>query len=390
MSQAAPIEPDISFIRELKTSGGDDLKKCFQCATCSVVCNLSPAERPFPRKEMVWAQWGLKDRLASDPDVWLCHQCNDCSKYCPRGARPGDVMAALRRRQIEDNAAPRFLARMVSDPRFLPVIFAFPVMLLLLFMSAAGTLHIPQGEIIYRKFIPQWPVIDVLFPLTAVWAALSAAFTLRRLWAGFGAFSGDPSVSLSYKPAFITALAVLTHKYFKECVTDRARYLAHLNIMWGFILLVVTTTSVAAGVYLFHQETPYALSNPIKWIGNIGGLALVAGSLIAIFHRLLNETDAGKGTYFDWLFLIVVFLTGLTGLSAEVLRLADVAGLAYPVYFAHLVFVWFLFAYLPFSKFAHFLYRLCALVFTQAAGRELSRAALPYALAQARTGPAGI
>ncbi len=94
-------------------------------------------------------------------------------------------MAALRRRQIEDNAAPRFLARMVSDPRFLPVIFAFPVMLLLLFMSAAGTLHIPQGEIIYRKFIPQWPVIDVLFPLTAVWAALSAAFTLRRLWAGF-------------------------------------------------------------------------------------------------------------------------------------------------------------------------------------------------------------
>jgi quinone-modifying oxidoreductase subunit QmoC len=386
MPQPALIEPDIKFIRELKASGGDALKKCFQCATCSVACNLSPAERPFPRKEMAWAQWGLKDRLTGDPDIWLCHQCNDCSKYCPRGARPGDVMASLRRKQIEDNARPRFLAKMVNDPWFLPVIFAFPVMLLLLFMSAAGTLHIPQGEIIYRKFIPQWPVIDVLFPLTAIWAVLCATFALRRLWAGFSASPYDQSSNLSFKPVFSKVLDVLAHRYFKECVVGRARYFAHFNILWGFILLGVTTTSVAAGVYLFHQETPYALSNPIKWIGNIGGLALIAGSLIAIFHRLLNDADVGKGTYFDWLFLLVVFLTGLTGFLAEVLRLADIAGLAYPVYFAHLVFVWFLFAYLPFSKFAHFLYRFCALVFTQAAGREPARVALPHVFAQEKTG----
>ena len=174
-------------------------------------------------------------------------------------------------------------------------------------------------------------------------------------------------------------------------MTDRARYLAHLNIMWGFILLVVTTTSVAAGVYLFHQETPYALSNPIKWIGNIGGLALVAGSLLAIFHRL-SERDGCRER--DILRLAFPDRRSLSGPHGSLRRRCsgspDVAGLAYPVYFAHLVFVWFLFAYLPFSKFAHFLYRLCALVFAQATGRELSRAALPYALAQARTGPAGI
>ncbi|MGA3174091.1 MAG: quinone-interacting membrane-bound oxidoreductase complex subunit QmoC [Syntrophorhabdales bacterium] len=391
MSRAVPIEPDTRFIRDLKASGGDALKKCFQCATCSVVCNLSPAERPFPRKEMVWAQWGLKERLKGDPDIWLCHQCNDCSKYCPRGARPGDVMAALRRRQIEENAAPRFLGRMVNDPRFLPVIFAFPVVLLLLLMSAAGTLHIPQGEIIYRNFIPQWPVVDVLFPLTALWAALSSALGVRRLWTGFEAFSGGPGVRLSFKPAFFVTLSVLTHKYFKECLVDRMRYFAHFNIMWGFILLGVTTTSVAAGVYLFHEETPYALTNPIKWIGNLGGLALIAGSLLAIFHRLLKKTvDGGKGTYFDWLFLLVVLSTGITGLLAECLRLADVAEFAYPVYFVHLVFVWLLFASLPFSKFAHFLYRLSALVFAQAAGRELSRGALPYAFARTNTGSAGL
>jgi quinone-modifying oxidoreductase subunit QmoC len=367
----------MKFIKELKATGADTLKECFQCATCSVVCNLSPADRPFPRKEMIWAQWGLKDRLVKDPDVWLCHQCNDCSRHCPRGARPGDVMAALRRKQIEENAAPRFVSSMVNDPRFLPVVFAIPVILLLLVMSAAGTLHIPEGEIIYRKFIPQWPGVDVLFPLTAIWAALCAALGVRRLWNGFHAFPhrAPAAAGLSLKPGLLTALDVLTHRHFKECVVDRARYLAHLNILWGFVLLAATTTCVAAGVYLFHQETPYALSNPIKWIGNVGGLALILGALLAIFHRL-SQTDAGKGAYFDWLFLLVVLAAGLTGFLTEILRLARVAGVAYPVYFAHLVFVWFLFAYLPFSKFAHSFYRLAALVFAQDTGRELARGRL--------------
>ncbi|MCG6534186.1 MAG: 4Fe-4S dicluster domain-containing protein, partial [Syntrophales bacterium LBB04] len=130
MPPAILIEPDLQFVKQVRAHGGDTLKKCFQCATCSVVCGLSPDGRPFPRKEMVWAQWGLKERLLRDPDVWLCHQCNDCSTYCPRGARPGDVMKAIQRESVVHYALPRFLGRWANEPKYLPLLLFIPVLLL--------------------------------------------------------------------------------------------------------------------------------------------------------------------------------------------------------------------------------------------------------------------
>ena len=101
MAETITLEPDLGFIKDVSKLGGGDLKKCYQCATCSVACKISPDNKPFPRKEMIAASWGLKDRLLSDPDVWLCYHCNDCSSVCPRGGGPGSVLAAVREELAE-------------------------------------------------------------------------------------------------------------------------------------------------------------------------------------------------------------------------------------------------------------------------------------------------
>jgi quinone-modifying oxidoreductase subunit QmoC len=104
-------------VNEIIKGGGESLKKCYQCATCSVVCNVTPEGNPFPRKEMVLAQWGQKDKLITSADVWLCHQCSDCTAYCPRGAKPGEVLNAIRKQSIRKWRW--FLCEDRSDPKLI-------------------------------------------------------------------------------------------------------------------------------------------------------------------------------------------------------------------------------------------------------------------------------
>ncbi|MBI3592330.1 MAG: 4Fe-4S dicluster domain-containing protein, partial [Nitrospirae bacterium] len=123
------INPDLNFVRDIIASGGESLKKCYQCSTCTVVCNVTPDSKPFPRKEMMYAQWGMKDKLISNPDVWLCHQCSDCTAHCPRGAKPGEVLGAIRKMTIKNYSVPGALANMAASPKALLILFAIPVII---------------------------------------------------------------------------------------------------------------------------------------------------------------------------------------------------------------------------------------------------------------------
>ena len=380
MAERRFIEPDLDFVKEVGCLGGDTLKKCFQCATCSVVCNLTPEKKPFPRKEMIWASWGLKERLLSDPDVWLCYQCNDCSAYCPRGAKPGDVLAAVRSYSFMHYATPQFLGKALGRARYLPLLFAFPVILLLFLMGITGHLEIPEGEIVFAKFIPH-TILDPLFIAVSILVVISLVVGISRFWNGFKigvhplgsqSISWGDLVKLHLIP---TVVEILKHSRFKKCERNVFRYLAHLLIFYGFVALAAVTGMIFLGTYTYlgdilDTKLPLLMHHPVKILANLGALSLFIGCTIVISNRLRETEDKSRNTYFDWAFVIILYLVAISGILTEVVRLSDIAVLAYWLYFLHLVLVFYLLAYLPFSKFAHLIYRTVALVYASYSGRE--------------------
>jgi len=376
------ISPDLKFVKEILKNGGESLKKCYQCATCSVVCNVTPDDKPFPRKEMILAQWGQKEKLFSNPDVWLCHQCSDCTAYCPRGAKPGEVLGAVRKLAIRNYSAPSFLANMVSDPKYLLILFAVPVLIFLAVVASQGNLsEVPRvdGSIVYDKFIPIH-FIDPIFMAAALFAVISFVFGVRRYWADMSRGTpvrGDLAGSIKE-----TIGEIFDHNRFKKCTVTKERSTSHLLVFYAFIGLTITTSWAVVYLYghkflgirgtsLFHfGDSPFPLYDPLKIVANVSALALLIGIFLVLTNRMKNQEKAGIGSYYDWLFITVVFVIMATGVLSEVFRLADVGSLAYPTYFTHLVFVFFLFAYAPFSKMAHMVYRATAMVFAKQAGRE--------------------
>ncbi|MFH1859785.1 MAG: quinone-interacting membrane-bound oxidoreductase complex subunit QmoC [bacterium] len=364
------IKPDLKVVKQIISSGGESLKKCYQCATCSVVCNLSPDDSPFPRKEMINAQWGLKDKLVSDPDIWLCHQCGDCTAYCPRGAKPGEVIGAVRKLTIGHYAFPKFLAAMVGDMKYLPLLIAFPMLFLLAVLGATGHLHIPEGEIVFGHLMPH-TIVDAVFVPVFMFAAIVFAGGVLRFWKDIHGQCKDKCSLISLIPSIISVkLDILSHKKFRKCEVNKGRSLAHMGVLYGFIGLAITTALAVFYLYIMGKHSPYALTSPLKIIGNISAISLLLGISFVIINRFSVKAQAGIGSYFDWLFIGVIYAVVLTGILAEVTRLADMAILAYPIYFLHLVSVFFLFFYAPYSKLAHMVYRTIALVYAKKIGRK--------------------
>ena len=377
---ATVIQPDLAFKRQIIGLDAHDLGACYQCGTCSAVCPISTADNPFPRKEMVWVQWGLKERVLGNPSIWMCHQCGTCNTYCPRDAKPANVMAALRDYSISHYAVPAFMGEALNDPKYLPLLFAIPAVIFGAVLGWLGNLTaLPPGPIVFSKFFPIM-YIEVIFTLAIAITAICAVVAGVRYWRAMDAQAGrnrhDPRRSM-----IPSVLEILRHARFRQCNEEpagtRKTYKSHLHathllIFYGFLGLVITTASVGVGIYGFGYLTPWPFWHPVKILGNVSGAAVIIALCVFLWRRIADSSRAGKSTYSDWLFLTILLLTTLTGFFCQWLRLADLR-VAYPMYFVHLLLIFFLLVYIPYSKFAHLVYRTVAMLYTASAAAAPTR-----------------
>lgn len=384
MAQSVRIQPDLEFVKELQAVGGESLKKCYQCATCSVACPISPASNPYPRKEMVWASWGLKDRLLNNPDIWLCHNCGTCSDLCPRGAKPGDLLAALRNMAYQRLTQPSVVGKWLTSAKYLPILAGIPAVLwavIWMIMAGVNGSAIPQGEIVFGKLFPGDYTIDPIFVITF--------FSMVAIM-----WKGTKNLLASFKPEGSTLMLgktkhwvlhlvdvileeIMTHKKFKDCGNDKSdRKVGHLAVFYGFIFLAIVTGIVAFGHWggkvfpAIALHTPMPLLFPVKILANIGAVLLLGGLALLTMRRRSLDPKKSASNYYDWYLLGVIWAVAVTGVLSQLFRLAGIAPVAYFVYYLHLVVVWMLFAYLPWSKLGHIVYRTAAITYVRAMGRR--------------------
>jgi len=382
MTERLVIEPDLNFIKEVGILGGEDLKKCYQCATCSVVCPISPDNKPFPRKEMIAASWGLKDKLVKSADPWLCHNCGDCNTRCPRQAKPGDVLAAIRAQAISEYSGPKVLANALNNPKMLPILLLVPAVYILIMGTLMGKIFnfqflnfSPEGTIVHAKMVSTW-LVDVVMLTAAGFAALTFFNGVKRFLGDIhqnALAEGKTTQQTIDAGGFIQALirsipTILRHAKFNECTENKARGTSHMLVLFSFIGLFIVTNIFFVAIYVFQNHGPYSQLNPVKWLANLSGVALIIGSILLIKQRM-DKPDQ-KSAYKDWLLLGLVLGLGVTGMGAQLTRLAGWAGPSYTIYFIHLMLIWFTFAYLPFSKLAHLVYRTVAMTYAEYAGRK--------------------
>ena len=387
MAETYLIEPDLDFIKEVGALGGEDLKKCYQCATCSVACAISPDTKPFPRKEMIAASWGLKDKLVGNSDIWLCHNCGDCSTRCPREAKPADVLAAVRSYAVAEYARPKWLAHALKDPKKLPVLLAIPAVLFFVVGMITGLLDFTpdtSAGIKHYKFFSTW-LVDMHMVAAAIFMAAVFALSLKRFLGDIhqnalaeGKTQKETIEVVGFLMAFLrvipTILNPLKHSKFSDCTENKDREIAHLLTIYGFIGLFIVTSIlfvVMYGSYLLPSgplHGPWSQLNPVKWLANIAGVSLILGTSLMIKNRKAKKDQASS--YFDWYLIYLAFGLGVTGMGAQLTRLAGWALVSFATYYVHLILVFALIAYLPFSKLAHLVYRTVAMVYNEYAGRN--------------------
>ncbi|MGO8795694.1 MAG: 4Fe-4S dicluster domain-containing protein [Candidatus Sulfotelmatobacter sp.] len=343
----------------------NSLLSCLQCGACTVNCHLAETNgASFPRRQMTLLQLGEVDRLVTDPSVWLCFNCQDCTSRCPANAGPGRIMAAIRRLAVEHYSVPHWLSRSINQRRgFLRMLLA-AITLVLLAIARGGSFSPQITPVRYASMFPHF-ALNLFFGTLAAMVTISAAVNTARAWKAFtGEAPAKTSLGRVLESLVFATRQIARHRQFSECQQFRLSRWAHIAVLYGFMTLLMLAGAAAAMIAL-GASYPLPVLHPFKIAGNLAAVLIIVGSLYFCVQRARLSQGREACAWFDWAPLVQLLLVSTTGLLAELFRYANLGRLAYPAYFLHLIFVFVLLAGFANSKLAHVFYRTIALTAEQ-------------------------
>ena len=303
--------------------------------------------------------WGLKDRLLKDPDIWACHYCGDCSSDCPRAADPGELMMAMRRYAIASYDWTGLSRRLYTSRAWeigAVLVVALVVIGLFVISGAFAAERMVTSHVSVNTFIPvelihygDWTMASIL-----TFFLLTNSFRMTRFL-----LDGQKiplSVFISEARTFIIQITI--QKNWRDCGEKTTRWLKHFMLVIGYGTMFI--------LVMFFLPLLQVDTSEFSWISLLGyyaAFAILFFSADAMLGRLRKRNEIHKYSHdSDWMFLVLLFLTGLTGI---LLHLCRMMGLPLPTYFMYVIHlavaVPMLVVEVPFMKWAHLMYRPLAL-----------------------------
>jgi citrate/tricarballylate utilization protein len=337
---------------------------CNACRYCEGLCAV------FPAMEMRRTFYdGDLNYLAN-----LCHQCGACytdCQYSPPHQFDVNVPATLARLRSDSYAAyawPQLLSgAFARNGLVMALVTSLSVAALIIgfvaFADPAALWSAQAGN--FYKVMPHEAMV-ALFGAAAIYAILVFVFSLRAFWRdihGDAPRAGVAAVGLAIADT-------LSLHYLGGggggCTSENEQpsglhRIYHHFTFYGFLLCFVATSLATLYHYAFGWRAPYALTSLPVLLGILGGIGLLVGpaGLFALARRRDPKLTDRPRRGMDMAFIVMLFLTSLTGLLLLILRDTAAMGTLLSV---HLGMVLALFLSLPYGKFVHALYRFLALV----------------------------
>lgn len=355
------------FIEELDRFGAEDVQLCYQCGDCSTVCPHADEVFKFPRKSMRKLQMGLDRKIETTLEPWLCYYCGQCSEQCPREADPGETMMSLRRwligRYDFTGIARKFFKSRVTEVLAIIGVAILTLVFLYYYGFSMGNIHIYDGKgaFLSSHFIHKFDLSVGLIVL--VFLAINAF----RMW--YFTMIKGPNYPIPWwlylKQIYVPVWHFFTQKRYAECESKRKTqifmpWIIHLGLMLGYVIMLVL-------VMVFIEDLQYGpeIKWPVHIFGYLASIGLLIGTIYFINNRLIKTkyVQYKKSHSTDWVFVVLLFLIVLTGIAQHILHRTGLYEYANIIYVIHLMCVvpWLL--RMPFSKWAHLVYRPLAMYF---------------------------